>query len=367
MKVLILSFLRIGDAILHQELIDSLRATHANCEVHFAYFEEFKVIESLMMGVKKFLPLSRQMLLRAQRGENISWALGLNTLSRFVTSTNNENYNLILNATHTQASACLMSLLKSKDKRGAEIGKNQTANKDYQYFNDVFSLSHEVNRSYLEALAKTLHIDLPAVRKIEKRTGKKIMFQISTSDQKKNWQMDSWKVVFAGLLSRGYEIEILAAANEIAALQTEFAEFTRITYNDTALGKLRSEFRNARLLVSLDTSVIHLAAQSRTPTLGIYLGGANPLKTAPRLSGAQILSANVPCHPCYHSEACTQTEHLCSIKLSPYDVLNVIYCILEASPIFNLRAKLWKVSQSGFPQEVKHVPGTREAFEAGFA
>jgi ADP-heptose:LPS heptosyltransferase len=90
----------------------------------------------------------------------------------------------------------------------------------------------------------------------------------------------------------------------------------------TTLGGLAALIGGARLLVSNDTGVSHIAAAMRTPSVVIACG-SDPRRWAP-LDRAlhRVLAHEVGCRPCAHPEC--PVGHPCAIGIEVGDVLNEI-------------------------------------------
>jgi ADP-heptose:LPS heptosyltransferase len=85
-----------------------------------------------------------------------------------------------------------------------------------------------------------------------------------------------------------------------------------------ALPALPALLSLARLVISNNSGIAHVAAATGVPTLAIYSGSHEPRKWGPRGPRTRVLHARVPCAPCGldRLEDCTH-EHQCMKLLSP--------------------------------------------------
>ena len=157
----------------------------------------------------------------------------------------------------------------------------------------------------------------------EDRSDKRTVYlQVLTSDEKKNWSLHKWMGLFEQLQIQYplLKFKVLAAPFEIEKLKVYF---NPQDLEVTSLFELREQLKNARMLITGDTSAAHLAAETRTPCLVLSLGSSDPTKTSPWLFGAWVMSATTACAPCVHSNPCSQKTHLCGEDLKMSAVLSV--------------------------------------------
>jgi heptosyltransferase-2 len=80
----------------------------------------------------------------------------------------------------------------------------------------------------------------------------------------------------------------------------------------------------ARLAVSNDSGLMHIAAALGTPTMGIF-GPTSPYHWAPLngLAATVQTRTTVPCQPC-HRPICTMNDHRCMRDIQPADVVGQV-------------------------------------------
>ena len=101
----------------------------------------------------------------------------------------------------------------------------------------------------------------------------------------------------------------------------------------TELGALAVLVRNARIVVTNDTGMSHMAAALATRSV-VVCSGADPDRFAPLdRSRHCVLSAPIACRPCLHAEC--PIGHPCALAISVEQVLHAIEALLQddAAPV----------------------------------
>jgi len=326
-RVLFVSLLRAGDFIMQ---IPLLKSQAANSEVHVLLNDEFSQLKDLYPEFHiHFFP--RKYLQRIINDQNSSLLKPFEVLKNTTAQLNQLNFTRIYNLTHNRISGFLMDQLQAHEKHGLVFSNDNFVpfkNSWHSFFNSTFSENRRSDHHYLTALAQSVDLEIPQINMVEDRSQEKfIYFQIFTSDSKKNWHLNQWKELY-DRLSRArpdVQVQILASPSEATALSAHFPSDRLVV---CSLSEAREKLKSSALLVTGDTSLAHLAAETKTPVLVFSLGSSDFTKTMPWLQGAWVLSSEVPCSPCSHSSACSQVQHLCSESLKVTTALNVIVGIL---------------------------------------
>lgn len=99
--------------------------------------------------------------------------------------------------------------------------------------------------------------------------------------------------------------------------------------NKTSLSTLTAIVEEARLLIGVDSGVLHLAAAVGTPVVALF-GPTNPDVTGPQGDGHQVIYANLPCQPCM-SDKC-KLNRKCMEIIQVDEVVERAERILEDGP-----------------------------------
>ena len=120
----------------------------------------------------------------------------------------------------------------------------------------------------------------------------------------RRWPLDRFAAVAIALARRGLRVVVTGSADEralVAELVGTIVEAGASAVDlsgRTSLGALGALLRDARLLVSNDTGISHVAAAMRTPSV-VIASGSDVARWAPlNLALHRVLWQDVPCRPC---------------------------------------------------------------------
>ena len=337
-KKLFISLLRAGDFIMQRPLMSS--QVSEGHDVHVLVNDEFQQLKALYPEFTfHFFP--RQELQSLINQPHTSLLKPFENLRELMTELSEQRFDEILNLTHNRLSAYLMDQLEAPSKRGLQfqVDRFLPLENEYQkYFNETFSQNQRSNIHYVSILAKSLGLAIPRLQAAEDRSNKRTIYlQVLTSDEKKNWSLHKWMALVDQLKNQYplMKIKVLAAPFELEKLK---GYFNPQDLEVTSLFELREQLKEARMLITGDTSAAHLAAETRTPCLVLSLGSSDPTKTSPWLFGAWVLTTNTACGPCAHSSPCSQSTHVCGENLKINSVMSVIRGIENDKQTFGLIA-----------------------------
>lgn len=349
MKILVLSLLRLGDIITHREIARSLRFQHPGCEIHFLIYSQFQSVENLLPEVNKWHFLDRKEIQKILVEREQSPIHAYEKLETLVDQLDSEKFDLVLNATHNRFSVRMMDLLTAQEKRGVafEKGKKTADQNQWQtYLNENFSEIKGSRFHYLEVLQKSLELSFQLPKYGEKRKPQLIFLQLLTSDTKKNWGLQKFHALKKKLEVAFPEDRILGlcSPSEKEEVQKVFAWNEFLTPDLHEASQLLKE---ARLLITGDTSIQHLAAQQSCPVISLFLGSADPMKTAPWQMGAWVIQGQAECSPCSHAAKCHQPTHLCSESLSVESVFALAEGVLKDKEIRISGSQIYRTEKLG--------------------
>ncbi|MBX5493079.1 MAG: glycosyltransferase family 9 protein [Chloroflexi bacterium] len=149
----------------------------------------------------------------------------------------------------------------------------------------------------------------------------------------KVWPGVYWREVVAWCERHGWTVGLLGSRPAEQARYYHSVDLETQLLAETALVDLRGRLtlpevagalRRARLCVTIDNGIMHLAAAVGTPTVAIF--GASPHRLwAPRAPNVTVLLPLEPCGRCeenrYRNAACLLPEHQCMLSQRPERVI----------------------------------------------
>ncbi len=117
----------------------------------------------------------------------------------------------------------------------------------------------------------------------------------------KLWPAASWAHLAEWLRDQGFQVAVTGsrADQELVAEITAQCRTPLINLaGSTSLAELAAILRKARLAVTTDTGVMHLAAALGTKVVALF-GPTAPWRTGPFGSGHQVVRLGLPCSPCF--------------------------------------------------------------------
>ncbi len=146
----------------------------------------------------------------------------------------------------------------------------------------------------------------------------------------RRWGAERFAAVADALTEKGLDIVITGAASEAQLAHDVTEAMVQPAINlagHTTLGALAALLAHARLLISNDTGVSHVAAGLNVPSV-VVVTGSDPQRWAP-LDGSRhpIVSHPVDCQPCEH--VFCPIGHPCATGLTPERVLAVAESLIE--------------------------------------
>lgn len=148
--------------------------------------------------------------------------------------------------------------------------------------------------------------------------------------ESRRYPIDSFAAVAARLV-RSFKYQVLWTGLEeeaplIARAQQAMAEPSQSLAGRLSLEELAALIAKAPLLISNNTSAVHLASAVSTPVVDLY-ALTNPQHT-PWQVPSRVLFEDVPCRFCYKS-VCPEGHHGCLVGVAPDTVVTAAIDLLE--------------------------------------
>lgn len=364
MKILVISLLRIGDIVLSAPVLRGLRERHPEAEIHLLINKQFAGIAPLVPYVDRFFHFDRAEMQKGLGEPSRPLFDSYELLASLVDELNGQNYDLAVNLTHSRLSGWLMSVIEAKQRTGlcfdntgrAGFGSSwfrflntqvEAEGEEVFHFTDVFrfalGVGEEVHRP---ALIETLAGAVEATRAITEMCGESdgfIAVQALTSDAKKDWGLNRFEEALTQFAARypSVPVAIVGAPFESERLMPLVNGLRdRGVKAHAAILSFEGAFsliKRAKLLLTCDTSIKHLACAARTPVVEISLGSADYHRTGAYLHGSVIIQSREMCAPCQHSKSCHRESHACAVRI-PASVVAMVTGEIFGGRVFQMKA-----------------------------
>jgi heptosyltransferase III len=298
LKILLLQLRRIGDLILTTPAIAALRERFPQAEVTMVVSSECADLLPAISGVDRILMARRNLsdltLFLAAAGKKFDYCIDFtrNDRSAFLAFLSSANRRIVSHRLRDQS--------KSRSRLYTDFVKAR--------MRDLHTIDY--NLALLEPLgiggvAPQLHLRLPqsahekaeAVRRNWNVTKPYIVLHPGSARQEKLWEARRWAQVIERF-GRQNDLELVLTSGTSKHEQATVAAIKNQTKildlsGKTDLLTLAALIGDARLLVTVDSAPMHLAAATHTPQV-ILFGPTNPFHWRPRESPALILHGKTP-------------------------------------------------------------------------
>lgn len=352
MKILIISLLRIGDFLTHIKAIESFKEDE-KIQFYFLTHKSNSNITFIAPWIKHLYYFDRELVQKSQKECFTMINNGLAHTKTLIEEINQNKFDFIFNFTNTKTSAYFTNELHANHKIGLIYKEGQfSVNDPSQWFIELNNKTHSkfnfidiFKQSLNNNLSINLNLTLMTSReKIKQQItsddtltkSKLICFQLTTSDIKKNGNLLIWKKLILHLILhlRDFDFKILCAPDEFQNQNSEWSDFIeankQVSLSACTFKEALTYIRQAQLLVTLDTSIKHLASFSQTPIFEIPLGSSNPIETGAYSAQSYMYFKPIECQPCKHSAHCDQ-QYKCHKQIDVYEICRSIIFILEGN------------------------------------
>ncbi|MCB0368400.1 MAG: glycosyltransferase family 9 protein [Bdellovibrionales bacterium] len=334
MNILFISLLRIGDFLMHAKIAQSLKDKDQQISVHFLVNDLITEDLRNMFPFIKFHVFTRFKYEKMINSFETPLLYPFWSLKSFIQDINTVEFDAVYDLTLQNISSRFLSLVNSKNKKGVFSWKPFLSSNNESFKKTIFQI-HDKNQMqhYLDSLKQLYNFELePGYAEV--KDSKLILFQITTSDAKKSLDLNKWVniIQFLKNYNRSYQYKVLSSPHEFKSINKFFKK------EDIISASFSEAFRvleGTQLLVSLDTSIKHLAVWSKTPTLEISIGSSHPIKTSGYQQGNYVLSSDYHCRPCDHSSSCIYNRNHCQDSISEDLIVNFIKLWIQERSLVN--------------------------------
>ena len=355
MKILVVSLLRVGDVLMSAGVLRDLRAKHPDSQIDLLVNSQCMSIAPMLSSVNNVIEFDRNGLQRGLGEASVPFFESYEKLSGLLDRLEGEDYDLAINLTQNRLSGWLMSLIEARERRGLVMdaqGRGVFGSNWFRYMNQQIDLESSEVFHYNDIFRFALGVDTvqdrtPALMEtakglteaqpfIAQAGGRKIVcIQALSSDVKKDWGLDRFANMIADFSGRQPEtaFAILAAPFEVEKLRPLVNILTKQGITAilavTSFEGAYSLLKRSQLLITLDTSLKHLAAHAGTKIVEVCVGSSDPYRTGADSNGAVIIRSRESCSPCPHSSACHRDHHACAKRIAHEAVSSIASEVFE--------------------------------------
>jgi heptosyltransferase-1 len=284
MRILLVKTSSLGDVIHNLPVASDIRRRFPEAEIDWVVEESFAEIPRLHPAVRRVLPVAVRRWRKAPFSPE-TWR----EIGGYRRAAGADFYDAVLD---TQG--LLKSALLARAARGARYGYgNPREPLAARFYDRTFSIAREQNAVLrnrqlaaaafgyaLDALPLDYGIDATALNAGWLPAGEYAVLLTATSRADKEWPEDDWHALGAALNATGLRCALPGGspAERERAARIAVKLGRALAAPPMNLADLASLMAGARIVVGVDTGLVHLAAALRRPTLALYCG-SDPVLT----------------------------------------------------------------------------------------
>lgn len=356
MKILIINLTRMGDILQTTPLVAELKKQFKSCLVSYMAAKSFSGILKHIPFIDKVIEFNfKEFTKRSIDSCNLlKLAENLNFVKSSLDLLIAEEYDLVINLTHTDESKALSYLINGKETRGITRDNKGFRIVNHPWANYFYnsSLNRNVNRiNLVDIYLKIGNLNRPVpYQKIQFRIDFDDLvlaeylsllsefkgyyaIQLGASVDNKQYPPEKFAKT-ASLIWQQYQLApvFLGTEKELNLYEKikHLLDFNHCNLmGKTNLNQLAGVLQKAQFLLTNDTGTMHLAAATETKIICIALATAYSHETCSYMAGNFILEADIDCSPCSHHVVCQNL--VCKNYIKPAHLVKCVESILKGS------------------------------------
>ncbi len=347
-NILILNMTRMGDLVQSTPAIAGLRKEYPNASITLVVSSLFDEFSKKIPFIDKRVVFDIKQFEKKQGKNKILWIDVYQYLEKFLSIFKCDNYDLLINLSHSKLSAFMISYLKIKNIRGFGCNGNgdriminpwmqyfgiEPLNRKFNPFNlvEIFTRSAGVfpeenpiqllsddNKLILKSFENGINFDNDFL----------VGIQAGSSLEGRRWSPQNFAMLADELIKKLDAKIILLGVDSERKIAEQIILFSKYKNKiidltgRTNIDQLTALVSKCSYLITNDTGTMHIAAAVGTTIVGLFFAHAHPYETAPYSKGHIIFQARIPCAPCSYGVTCDNV--ICVCKVYPKHVMSMI-------------------------------------------
>jgi len=345
-KILILRLSAIGDTIHTLVLANAIKKAFPQSKIGWVVEDKAELFVKNHPSIDKCYVIPKK--IWKKRGFSYE---NFKEFKKIIQEINAENYDMVLDTQQLFKSAVFLAFLNIKRKITLSCGREFSwifANEIIKSKHDLFHSDYHVVHRNLE-FAKYLGINSDEIEfnlkdatdeikvkiseKLKNIDPKKPVVVVSpaTTWQNKHWQESYWSEVLDFLKDKANIIFTGTSADlELIGRITANSDITEalILAGETNLEELAEVFRHADIVISPDSGSTHIAWAVSKPYVITIFTSTSAKRNAPFGEKCFALSPKILCHPCMKKKCSAKIKNICTEKVLPEQVIEILEKIL---------------------------------------
>lgn len=338
-----------GDLVQTTPLLNHIHSSMPEAEIDLVINSPFRPITTFLPHLKQIYELP----LEEYQNKLIDHETSLDQIERAfeeaLAPIKAKKYDLIINLTHSSFANYLCGTLMGQNTLilGSSINQSHQfritgkwmaylrsvfLNREYNPFNLVDIYRHsldEINPALLEQTELTL-TNLPAP---DRKDQPVCIIHPGASEPKKQWKTQGFASLAKILNEQIPELQIvLTGSKSESELANQFEEQIIVNkMGKTTLPELLSLIQSAKLVITNDTGIMHLAAALHIPVLETSTGQILFSETGPYGKKHHLFQSEVDCIPCSFNTVCP--NQICKEEIAANELAHAAISILKNKPV----------------------------------
>ena len=298
MKRLGVSLLRLGDLFMLVPALQALKQMHPEDDLHILINENFVHVKPLLPFVDQIHLFPRKSLQSDLGNPEAPILRAYDKLDQFVRELSRQNFDEVINFTHNNVSACVTSLLETDCRKGLQLDEQGNMKIEGEWFQILNQPADKMPWHYSEVYLRSVGEErylAPAFPGGRANQDARLLLQPFTSEERKIWSPEHWREYLIPLLDDFEFCEILAAPFEKQEAEGFLEQLNlgaRVQLHLCDLEQALLRIRQSKLLVTVDTSIKHLAAGTGIGIIELALGGSRAEHTGAFRENVLVLSSH---------------------------------------------------------------------------